>query len=63
MKPTRNDITGDFIISSASSDAYRDGWERIFGKKKPAEEIKQPESPTKEVPSKQPVKRKPKKEK
>lgn len=28
----RNDITGDLIVSGGSSDAYRDGWDRIFGK-------------------------------
>jgi hypothetical protein len=32
---TRNDITGDLIKTKANSDteAYADGWERIFGKK------------------------------
>ena len=34
----RNDITGDSLITKASSDAYRDNWDRIFGKKKPQEE-------------------------
>lgn len=29
-----NDITGDALISRASSDAYRDNYDRIFGKKK-----------------------------
>ncbi len=32
----RNDITGDAIQTKGPSDAYRDGWERIFGKKQPA---------------------------
>jgi hypothetical protein len=36
MSPTKNDITGDFLITGAASDAYRDGWERIFGNKKTA---------------------------
>lgn len=30
---TRNDITGDAIQTKQSSDAYRSGWDRIFGKK------------------------------
>jgi hypothetical protein len=30
---TKNDITGDSIQTKAASDAYRDNWERIFGKK------------------------------
>lgn len=29
----RNDITGDMIQTKGSTDAYRDGWDRIFGKK------------------------------
>jgi len=29
----RNDITGDAIQTKGSTDAYRDGWDRIFGKK------------------------------
>lgn len=29
----RNDITGDAIQTKGSNDAYRDGWDRIFGKK------------------------------
>lgn len=28
----RNDITGDSLISKSSNDAYRDGYDRIFGK-------------------------------
>lgn len=30
---SRNDITGDAIRTDSSTDAYRDGWARIFGKK------------------------------
>lgn len=30
---TRNDITGDELKSGSANDAYREGWERIFGKK------------------------------
>lgn len=29
----RNNITGDQIATKRSNDAYRDGWDRIFGKK------------------------------
>lgn len=28
----KNDITGDIIKTKTSSDAYRDGWDRIFKK-------------------------------
>ncbi len=34
-----NDITGDAIQTKTSSDAYRDGWDRIFGKKKEEEPV------------------------
>lgn len=30
---TKNEITGDSLISKPTTDAYADGWERIFGKK------------------------------
>lgn len=30
---TSNDITGDAIQSKPTTDLYRDGWERIFGKR------------------------------
>lgn len=33
---TKNDITGDALTSRASNAQYRDGWDRIFGSKKPA---------------------------
>jgi hypothetical protein len=29
----RNDITGDSIATKSSTEAYRDGWDAIFGKK------------------------------
>jgi hypothetical protein len=45
MKPSRNDITGDFMLTGATTDAYRDGWDRIFGSKK-KEEPKKPEEKT-----------------
>jgi hypothetical protein len=31
---TINEITGDSLTTKRTTDAYRDGWERIFGKKK-----------------------------
>ena len=30
---SKNDITGDEIKSKTNSDRYREGWDRIFGKK------------------------------
>jgi len=30
-----NDITGDALKTKGATDAYRDGWDRIFGKPKP----------------------------
>lgn len=30
---TKNDITGDPLVSKSPTEAYRDGWDRIFGKK------------------------------
>lgn len=35
---TKNDITGDLIKSRSSSEAYRDNYDRIFGKKKEDDE-------------------------
>jgi hypothetical protein len=32
-KTSKNDITGDSIQSRASTKAYEEGWDRIFGKK------------------------------
>lgn len=40
----RNDITGDAIVTKKTDDSYRDGWERIFGKKKTTEETKEVEN-------------------
>lgn len=31
---TKNDVTGDPLISKSPTDSYRDGWDRIFGQKK-----------------------------
>lgn len=30
---SKNDITGDKLATKPASDAYRDNWDRIFGKK------------------------------
>ena len=34
----KNDITGDAIITKSSTENFRDGWERTFGKKETKEE-------------------------
>ncbi len=34
---TRNDVTGDVIASRGNSNAYKDNWDAIFGKKAVAE--------------------------
>ena len=34
---TRNDITGDALISKTNSKEYEANWDRIFGKKKQEE--------------------------
>lgn len=31
---TKNDITGDTIITKGTTDKYRDNWDAIFGKPK-----------------------------
>lgn len=36
----RNDITGDALKSGASTDKYREGWDRVF--KKPLNESVEP---------------------
>lgn len=33
MNPSRNDITGDPLMSKSPTNSYRDGWDRIFGNK------------------------------
>jgi hypothetical protein len=35
----KNDVTGDLIKSKTNSNAYSDGWDRIFGKKKKEEAL------------------------
>jgi hypothetical protein len=41
MTTAKNDITGDLIKSRSATEAYREGWERIFGRREspaPAEQ-------------------------
>ena len=33
MTTARNSITGDLIQTKPSTQAYEDGWEKVFGKK------------------------------
>jgi len=35
----KNDVTGDVIRTKNSNSAYSEGWDRIFGKKDPLEEL------------------------
>lgn len=37
----RNDITGDTIVTKKTDDSYRDGWDRIFGKKSKTEKAEE----------------------
>jgi hypothetical protein len=32
MTTSKNDITGDQLISKTATDLYREGWDRIFNK-------------------------------
>ena len=41
MTTAKNDITGDFIASKTTTTAYRDGWERIFGKARRAQALEE----------------------
>jgi len=43
---SRNDVTGDNLISRTNNDQYRSNWDRIFGKKD--EESKVEETKTEE---------------
>lgn len=38
-----NDITGDKLVSKKTEESYRDGWDRIFGKKEKVEETENEE--------------------
>ena len=40
MGVSKNEHTGDRMVSGPATDAYQDGWERIWGSKKKAEEAK-----------------------
>jgi len=35
IKMNRNPITGDLLKTKAPTEEYKDGWERIFGNKRP----------------------------
>lgn len=35
---TKNDVTGDSLVTNPSTQAYRDNWDAIFSKPKVAEE-------------------------
>lgn len=35
---TKNDVTGDNLVTKETTDAYREGWDRIFGKQKDSDE-------------------------
>lgn len=39
---TRNDVTGDSLVSKVSSEAYKANWDAIFGKKKEAPKVDEP---------------------
>jgi hypothetical protein len=41
MNTSKNDITGDELKSKTNNDKYRDGWDRIFGKKDQGEVLKE----------------------
>ena len=34
MNPSKNEVTGDFIITGSSNNSYRSGWDLIWGNKK-----------------------------
>ena len=40
----KNDITGDPLVSKSPTESYRDGWDRIFGKKNKEEKEKNEDS-------------------
>ena len=40
MTQSTNDITGDILATKPTTDAYKSGWDRIFGKKKCPEAFK-----------------------
>jgi hypothetical protein len=34
VNPSKNEVTGDFIITGSSNNSYRSGWDLIWGNKK-----------------------------
>ena len=48
MNPSKNDVTGDFIITGASTKAYASGWDLIWGNKKDATEEEKSSEVTKQ---------------
>jgi len=48
---TKNPITGDSLISKASTQKYRDNYDAIFKKKEQPKEIKTPEPEDSQKPS------------
>ena len=49
-EPSKNDVTGDLLATKPSTDAYKEGIERIFGKKERVQWVPPPlpEEPKKE---------------
>lgn len=39
MATATNEITGDSLTTKQSTDAYRDGWDRIFGNKQKSKQV------------------------
>jgi hypothetical protein len=37
-----NDITGNGLVTKAATDAYRDGWDRIFKRKEDSADLEEP---------------------
>jgi hypothetical protein len=40
---SRNDVTGDSLVSRSNNDQYRSNWEKIFGKKTDTNEKEEPQ--------------------
>ncbi len=53
MNPSRNDVTGDPLVSKSPTNSYRDGWERIFGNKTESPKENTESSEQKEEPGKE----------
>lgn len=51
----RNDITGDALKTGASSDPYREGWDRIFNPTKPTKPLNESLEPLDLEPTNPPV--------